>query len=173
DLQHRGVWGIHQSAYETNHGASDLESNGRFRHGALEDSARRAFHAGARQMKRVRGFSVIETVIVLSLFAVVATVLAAVTIDTSRLAKTITVQEKMQHQSRHQLDVLMRDIRDAQYVLTSYTSGATTYQSNTTGTLILQAPSYDSSGNILASNDVMVYDLVGSSAPYTLNRLVV
>jgi len=75
----------------------------------------------------------------------------------------------IQAQTRRSLDLFANDVHASNQVLSSYNA----YTSSTSGTLILEAPSYDSSGNVLSGkHDDIVYHLVGTSAPYTLNRYV-
>src|SRR5262249_37320456 len=96
--------------------------------------------------------------------------------DASRLAKSVDTTATLQSDTRHGLDLLAEDLRDSSSVENSFTAGSAAYTSSTTGTLALPTPyyTYDTTGSPPASySDHIIYHLVGSSAPYTLNRRVV
>lgn len=118
-----------------------------------------------------RGFTLTEILVVGTIMTMLVGVLVSIGIDTTRLGKTIVSEESLSGKSRAQLDVMMKDIQDAGAVLATYTSGAS-YSTDTNGNFILQLPSYDSNGDLLTTNDVIVYHRVGTAAPYSLKRKV-
>ena len=135
---------------------------------------------------RARGFTLVETMLAVSSLGLIVALLAGITIDTSRLSGDINAQATLQSQTRLQLDIITQDIRSSDAVLASYTpSGGPTYTTDTGSTLILQVPAVSADGSstpatfttttqTFAPNafDVVLYHLVGTSAPYTLNRIV-
>jgi len=130
-------------------------------------------HVTARR-RRVRGFSLIESMFAMGIFAFIMAIAAWAIVDSARMGNATYASVTNETSTRQQLDRFIADAHASSSVLASYTTGGTTYTSSTTGTLILKAPSYDSSGSIIDNSyDYIVYHLVGSAAPYTLNRLVV
>ena len=135
---------------------------------------------------RARGFTLVETMLVVSIFGLIVALLAGITIDTSRLSGDINAQATLQSQTRLQLDVITQDIHSSDAVLASYTpSGGVTYTTDTGSTLVLQLPAVSADGSSTPATfanttqtftpnafDVVIYHLVGASAPYTLNRIV-
>ena len=133
-----------------------------------------------------RGFTLVETMIVVSVFGLILALLAGIAVDTSRLSGDINASVILQSQARLQLDVLAQDIRSSSSVLASYTpSGGPTYVTDTDSTLVLQLPALSGDGSSTpasfaaatqtwtpSASDILVYHLVGSSAPYTLNRVI-
>jgi prepilin-type N-terminal cleavage/methylation domain-containing protein len=131
--------------------------------------------ASARRRRGRAGFTMIETMIAAAIFGTIVFAVAWLGGEALRLSNLVTTNATMQSAGRLRLDQFMQDVQDSSAVLTSYTTGTTTYTSSTTGTLVLAAPSYtyDSSGNPLNTyTDHIIYHLVGASAPYTLNRVV-
>ena len=118
-----------------------------------------------------RGFTLTEILVVVTIMGMLVGSLVSISIDTTRLGKTIVSEESLSGKSRAQLDVMMKDIQDAGAILATYTNGST-YTTDANGNLILQVPSHDASGDLLTTNDVIVYHRVGASAPYTLKRIV-
>lgn len=125
-----------------------------------------------RKARLIRGLQLVETLIAVTLMAMVLVIVAQVAITVSRLTNVVTTASTMEDQGRHQLDQMMQDIKSSSAVLTSYAVGGTTYRTDGTTTLVLQTPSYDSSGNILATNDTIIYHRSGTAAPYSLHRIV-
>jgi prepilin-type N-terminal cleavage/methylation domain-containing protein len=126
-----------------------------------------------RRRSRGTGFTLIETLFAVSIFGLLAALLGWMMVDTSRLSLTVSTSATLESQARIRLDMFTSDVHDASTVLASYVNNGTTYTSNTTSSLVIQAPSYDSTGSIIAgSYDYTYYHLVGSAAPYTLNRVV-
>lgn len=123
--------------------------------------------------RRRRGFTLIEMMFVIAFFCLVVGFMGNAMVQATRVQNITGAQYDMQRQGRHDVDVMIDDIHDSQLVLSSYTYNSVVYSSSTNGTLVLQAPSYDASGNALGSNDFIIYHLSGTSAPYTLKRIVV
>ena len=126
-------------------------------------------------MKRAkkRAFTLIEMMFTVAFLFVVACVVADAMVETSRIQNVTAAQYDMQRQSHHELDVFTNDIHDSQLVLNSYTYNAVTYNSDLSTTVVLQAPSYDSTGSPLGTNDIIIYYLKGTAAPYSMYRIVV
>lgn len=119
--------------------------------------------------RRRHGFTLVETLVSTVILSFVMGTLVWVMADAARLSTRVSATATLQSQTRRGLDLFAADARASNQVLSSY--GA--YTSSTTGALILEAPSYDSSGGVLAGkHDDIVYHLVGTNAPYTLNRYV-
>ena len=135
---------------------------------------------------RARAFTLVETMLVVSIFGLIVALLAGITIDTGRLSGDINAQATLQSQTRLQLDVITQDIRSSDAVLASYTpSGGPTYTTDTGSTLVLQLPAVSADGSSTPATftnatqtftpnafDVVIYYIAGTSAPYTLNRIV-
>jgi len=133
---------------------------------------RTAIHTRRRSMRR--GFSALETLFSLVIFAAIMSMICWATIDTARMGGADYSSVQVETSTRHELDQFIADAHSSSNVVATYTNAGTTYTSNISNTIILKAPSYDSSGNIIAATyDYIVYHLVGNAAPYTLNRLVV
>lgn len=125
-----------------------------------------------RKARLLRGAQLIETMIAVTLIGIALAVVAQVAISVSRLTNVVTLDSTMEDQSRHQLDQMIQDIKSTGLVRASYSSGGTAYTTDGSTTIVLQAPSYDSSGNILATSDTIIYYLAGAAAPYSLHRVV-
>ena len=120
--------------------------------------------------QRGGGFTLVEVMFAVGLISLILGVTVQATVTTSALAQRTSATTTLQSQTRLGLDAMMRDIHAGYRVLPSYSS----YSSNRDNTMVLQAPAYSSSGNILAAQyDYIVYHLVGASAPFTLNQYVV
>lgn len=126
----------------------------------------------SRDMRR--GFTLIETMLAAALLLLIAGLLAWTTVDVSRLSSSLSTGATLETQARQALDLLARDASGSSSVLASCTTKAgTTYTSNLSSVLILAAPSYDSTGAVIpGSSDLIVYHVVGTQAPYTVNQLV-
>lgn len=125
-----------------------------------------------RRSRLVAGFQLVETMLAVGFLALVIAVFAQVSVNVARLTSVTTTDATMEQQSRHQLDHFIQDIEDGSAVLATYT-GAATYTTDNSTTLVLQAPSYDANGNLLGTNDVTIYYLSGKAAPYSLHRIVI
>ena len=131
-------------------------------------------YSSRRRRRLSGGFTVIESMFSMVIFAFIMSIAAWAIVDSARIGNATYASVTNETSTRQQLDKFIADAHASSSVLATYTYGANTYTSNTSGTLILKAPSYDSSGNIISNSyDYIVYHLVGNAAPYTLNRLVV
>lgn len=150
---------------------------------AFARSARRRFSS----RRRLRGFTLVETLLVSLFFVIIMGLIFGINLDTARVGTIIRTSAGLQTQAHGKMDTFVNDIHDSDQILSTYTTASgTVYSSNTQSTLILEAPSYttagtiptttDSKGNVVpASYDYIVYHTVsasGSKGPYTLNRLV-
>jgi hypothetical protein len=127
-----------------------------------------------RRRRLTRGFGILESMFAMGIFTIILGVIAWSIVDSARMGNADYASVYNETSTRQVLDKFIADAHASSQVLASYTYGSTTYTSNINNTLILKAPSYDSSGNIISSSyDYIVYHLVGNAAPYTLNRLVV
>lgn len=125
-----------------------------------------------KKRRRLRaGTQLLEVLLFVAIAGMVISLLAELTVSMSSLTQVTSLDASIEDQSRHQLDNVIQDVTDSSIVLQSYT-GQSTYTTDTSTTLVLQAPSYNASGNILGTNDVIVYYLSGTSAPYSLHRIV-
>jgi hypothetical protein len=121
------------------------------------------------------GFTLIETTISAAIVGTIIFAVAWLGGETLRISNLVSTTATLQSEGRLRLDQFMQDAQDSRSVLASYSTGTTTYSSSSTGTLVLAAPSYtyDNSGNPLNSyTDHIVYHIAGTTAPYTLNRVV-
>lgn len=120
--------------------------------------------------QRGAGFTLVEVMFAVGLISLILGVTVQATVTTSALAQRTSATTTLQSQTRLALDAMIRDIHAGYQVMPSFSS----YSSSTDSTLVLQAPAYTSAGNALSGQyDYIVYHLVGSSAPYTLNQYVV
>ena len=146
------------------------------------------------------GFTLVESLLVMTVFSMMVGFLAWVTIDSGRLANETSTDATMSSAGRTRLDSFINDVRDSSNVLASWTNPGTntTYVSHLTNdthvpptyyaTLVLETPSYNSSFIIPTSQQVdgtrrpkyfdhIIYQLeyaYGSPVPtYTLNRMVI
>lgn len=119
---------------------------------------------------RRAGFTLVEVMFAVGLICLILGVTVQSTLTTSALAQRTSATTTLQSQTRLALDAMIRDIHAGYRVMPSYSS----YSSSTDSTLVLQAPAYTSAGTILSGQyDYIVYHLVGTSAPFTLNQYVV
>ncbi len=118
---------------------------------------------------RKRGAVLVEMVMMAGLALVICTVTGRALITAWTMGKLTNTKAALQTQTRRVMSLLQDDIQSSSYALPSSNG----FSASPT-TLILQAPSYDSAfQQIAGSNDVIIYRLVGNSAPYTLNRQVI
>ena len=147
-----------------------------------------------------RGFTLIETLLVIGVFGMIIGLLAWLTVDTGRLGKETMMDATMSSAGRVRLDTFINDVRDSSDVLASWKdpNTNTTYTSHLTNatsspptyyaTLILEAPAYDASNAVPTTQqpdgtlrpsyyDHIIYQMEpAASSPvplYTLNRLVI
>ena len=118
-------------------------------------------------------FTLTQMLVAMVFYALIIAFIATFTVSSTRLSNVVQVDATMEKQTRHQVDQITQDLHDSSQILASYAaSGGAQYTTDTTSTLVMQAPSYDANGNMLNTNDIIVYHLVGNAAPYTLNRAV-
>lgn len=115
-----------------------------------------------------RGFTLIEVVIVIALSV---SVMAALSLLILTFNKTATY-DQASAQSSDSASTIMREIESlvapADAVLQSYTFASGTYTSTSTS-LVLEIPSIDSSGNIIANtHDYAAFYTVGTTSAYRL-----
>ena len=122
-------------------------------------------------MNKRKGFSLVEMLFVITFFGLIMGLMGYFLVDMMRVTNVANNGFDMQRQGRHELDVMMSDIRDSSLVL-SDAPAETTALSDNSKCIILQSPSYDSAGNSLGINDIIAYQLVGSAAPYELQRTI-
>lgn|GEM_PF-2994208 len=124
---------------------------------------------------RTAGVSLVETVIAVFFIGAAVVSICWGALEVSRIFAEESAASNMTEKSRNSLDLMRRDVICSDKILSTLTVGATTYTTSTSGVLILEVPSMTYSANGTPSGpyeDDVVYHLVGTSAPYTLNRLV-
>lgn len=153
-----------------------------------------------RKRRAHRGFTLVETLMVMVIFGMIIGLLAWLTGDTGRLGKETMMDATMSSAGRLRLDTFINDVRDSSDVLASWKdpNTGTTYTSHLTNatsspptyyaTLVLEAPAYDASNKISTIQqpdgtlrpsyyDHIIYQVepvASSPLPlYTLNRLVI
>ncbi len=105
-----------------------------------------------------QGFSIVELLIVLGLFAILAFFLSYIGIFNFQAYNSQTAELTIASDARTALDDIDNYTRQANRVISSYSS----YTTNSK-TLILQIPSIDSSGQVINNTyDIVVFYLTGS-----------
>ena len=118
---------------------------------------------------RAHGFTLVEVMLAVGFLGMIIGAVAWMNVGVIAITQRVTATSTLQSQARLSLDGMISDIHSSDKVLASYGS----YASGTNSALILEQPAYSTNGTILAGQyDHTIYHLVGSSAPYTLNRVV-
>lgn len=122
-----------------------------------------------------KGFTLIETLLAVGVFAVLGAGIAALTYLFVLFGEQLP-QEQLRAKvlGNHQLSLqsLKRNIRESSEILRSATVNAHLYNTGTT-TLILRQRAVDAGGSMMAhSHDIVVYTLLGSSPPFSLRKIV-
>lgn len=118
---------------------------------------------------RTQGFTLVEVLLAVGFMILIIGSVVWMNVNMVAIAQRVAATATLQSQARLALDGMINDIHAGDQVLASYS----TYTSSTTGTLILEQPAYLSSGTLIAGQyDHTIYHLVGSSAPYALNRVI-
>jgi type II secretory pathway pseudopilin PulG len=123
------------------------------------------------------GYTLIEMMMVMFLNTIIFGFLVQVLVTMLQTTNVIVASGTLDSQARSSLDMMQRDIQTSDEIQQSYVAqSGVTYTSNTSTTLVLQAPSYNSAYTVISGTyDYFVYHLVSSSSstgPYTLNRFV-
>lgn len=119
--------------------------------------------AMAQQRTRESGFSIIELVLVIGLMTILLLALLNLFDWHNKMYLLEMADTRATGSARHALNNMSVYVAQASQVVASRTVGGTTY---TTGsqTLVVQLPSFNSSGNLINNtNDYAVYYLSGSS----------
>ena len=124
-------------------------------------------------MKRQAGFTLVETMFVMGFFSVIAVLVGFSLMDLARFTTVSSNNNDLGQTARHEVDVMMEDVNESSLVLDSYTdTNGAIYSTDFSSTLVLQVPAYDSSGNALGVNDVIIYHTVGTVPSKVLRRIV-
>ena len=117
-----------------------------------------------------------ETLLAVLLVAVVLGVIAGGMMMASRVCIVESNNSTFASSGRSVLDLMRQDAVSSCGVLSSISTGGSTYTSSPSGTMILESPAvtYNGDGSVGTTYiDDVVYHLSGPSPPYTLNRIVV
>lgn len=115
-------------------------------------------------MKRGRGFTIAEIVVVVGLFALLSVFIVGVYISHNQLFYSQSAEINAVGTARAVMDDLTDNIREAREVATSYIHNLVTYTSDS-DTLVLRLPAIDSSGNpIAAAFDYVIYYIDAADA---------
>jgi type II secretory pathway pseudopilin PulG len=132
--------------------------------------------SGANYQPRRCGAMLIELVISISIVSAVFAIIVFGLVMVSRVSALESKNAVFTSRSQNALDTMRQDAISSSNVLSTYTVGSTTYTSSPTGVLILQSPTatYNANGSVAATYyDTIIYHLVGTAAPYTINRRLI
>ena len=115
-----------------------------------------------------RGFTLIELVVVLSIFSLIAVVVSLLYVSGLTQEREESLRSQLVLKGETAVDIFTRDVQSAWQVAASYTSGGTTYTSGGS-TLVLGLPAVDASGNLISSGGSFTTDYVvyRTAVPYT------
>lgn len=111
-------------------------------------------------MKNNKGFTLVEVMIVtvLGMFLLGAVVYTAFTINRNMVLAQRRVE--VQEAARKMIGRLVKDYRGGEVLLVNATVNTVLYTTSDT-TAVLQLPSVNATGDVLATNDIIVFTLVG------------
>ena len=113
--------------------------------------------------KRARGFTILETVLVIALFVIIMSALATLYLSFSTSTVVTETLADSAGRSAAALSVLHADISAAESTLASSDFSGTTYFSGA-NSLVLALPSIDASGNVISGKtDYLAYYVSGGS----------
>jgi prepilin-type N-terminal cleavage/methylation domain-containing protein len=121
--------------------------------------------------KSTRGFTLVEVLVASVIALIMSGVIIALLMVVQRSFSTGMAFMEVHSGARLAMDMMVRDMKWARQIATSVTVGGTTY---TTGNnvLVLDIPSIDAAGNIIASTyDKIVYHLTAAT-PNQIERIV-
>lgn len=98
-----------------------------------------------------KGFTLVELLIGLAIFAIIIPIIAAVTVATTVTSKVNSAQIKLQIEGRRSLDTIVNQAKLASEVLAESNG----YETDP-DTLIVSIPAIDASDNIIPDNDIVV-----------------
>jgi len=103
-----------------------------------------------RHRKKNSGFTLLEIVIALAIFVIIALVIASAFVSHYRLFNFSSVQSDLKSQSISILDRISRVANESSAIAASHDFGSLTLTSTST-TIVFQLPAKDASGNIILS----------------------
>lgn len=114
-----------------------------------------------RIVKRNRGFTTLEVMVVIGLMSLAVFVLFDVALQASRMAAKVDSRNSTLAKTREGYEMLSRDLRMADRVLAQYPpTGAATFTSRERDTIVLRIPNGDADGNVVANSwTVVIYRL--------------
>lgn len=123
--------------------------------------------------KRRRGITLVELMIAMGMMTLMGGVLFSVAFTGMRMARNTDTAVGAFSDSRAAFEMINADIGTSDAVLAQYPpTGTAAFTSNNTTTLILRRPRVDTNNVILPGQfDVIIYQIRGRTAPFTLRRL--
>jgi Tfp pilus assembly protein FimT len=109
-----------------------------------------------------RGFSLVELLVAIAMGIIVVGVVAASFINGWGNQVSQEIYSELQRSARFTVDEISNQTWNATTVVSSLTSGGTTYHSDSS-TLVLRLPPLDANDNIIAGDDYIIFRKVGSN----------
>lgn len=118
-----------------------------------------------------RGTALIETLVSMFVMSLVITATLGLVSTGTRSADRQTLEAGLAAQARTSLDEVLREVRGAEQVVTTFTNSGATFTSGTAN-LVVKAPAYDGAGILSNVYDVVAYRYDANAGTLTQTTVV-